>query len=243
MSIERVGTADNREEWLEQRKGYLTASAVYGWRGKEHALKKNAWYFEDNNRQVICAEKFEGFEKVFPLKSQVSMAHGSFDEENILRKFEDGIGFKCEGDNSMFVNDRWPRIAATVDGYVHPSQYMHPVHDVGETNYCQDPEVFPALHLDLMSRETGILEIKKSISVAWSRGEVPEYYVAQVQTQLHVTGLDYAVICAECIYTDPKEKWRKFWDLRPTLIERDPHWANVLDKCNAEFEIAIDEFG
>ena len=237
MSIERVGTADNREEWLEQRKGYLTASAVYGWRGPDFALKKNAWYFGDNNREAILAEKLEGVEKEFPARARVAMAHGSFDEENIIRKFEEGIGFRCEGDNSMFVNDRWPHIAATVDGYIHPFDPVHD-HQGPGVNFCQDPEVFPALHLDLLKRETGILEIKKSISVAWSRSEVPEYYLAQVQTQLHVTGLAYAVICAECVATDPKEKWRKFWDLRPTLIERDPKWANVLDKCNAEFEIA-----
>jgi hypothetical protein len=171
------------------------------------------------------------------------MAHGSFDEENILRKFEQGIGMRCEPDNSMFVNDRWPHLAATVDGYIHPFDMVHDIHDVGEVNYCQDPEVFPTLHMDLLSRETGILEIKKSISVAWSRSEVPEYYIAQVQTQLHITGLEYAVICAECVFTDPKEKWRKFWDLRPTLINRDPAWANVLDKANVEFEMAKESLG
>jgi len=238
MSIERVADAADREAWLEARKQYLTASSIYGWRGKDYALKKNAWYFEDNNRAAICAEKFGGLEKEFPERAKVAMAHGSFDEVNIIRKFEDGIGYKCEASNDMFVNDRWPHLAATVDGYLHTSTSVHAVNDVGETNYCQDPDVFPNLHLSIMGRDTGLLEIKKSISVAWSRGEVPEYYLAQVQTQLHIADLEWAVICAECVYTCPKEKWRKFWDLRPTLIERDPNWRGVLGKCNVEFEMA-----
>lgn len=234
MTIERVGTADEREAWLEQRKQYLTASAVYGWRGKELALKKNAWYFSDNNREAICAEKFEGFEKEFPPAAVVAMAHGSFDEENILRKFEENLGYKCEADNSMFTNSRWPHIAATVDGYVHTDFDVHDVHDCG-INFCQDTEAFPALRARVAGRGTGILEIKKSISVAWAKGEVPEYYIAQVQTQLHVTGLKWAIICAECVCPHPTEKWRKFWDLRPTLIKPDPAWAIALDQANEEF--------
>lgn len=238
MSIERIADAANREEWLERRKGYLGASQVYGWRGPAFADKKNAWYFDDNNREAICAEKFAGFEKEFTQYATVGMAHGRWDEENIARKFEDGIGYKVETANDMFVNDRWPHLAATVDGYVHTDHYVHDVHDVGENQYCQDPEVFPALHLRIMGRHTGLLELKKSVSVAWARSQVPEYYVAQVQTQLHITEMPWAIICAECICSHPKEKWRKFWDLRPTLIKPDPNWVAVLDQCNEEFAAA-----
>jgi len=241
MSIERIADAANREEWLETRKKYLTASSIYGWRGPDFADKKNAWYFSDNNREAILAEKFEGVEKEFTRYATVGMAHGRWDEENIARKFEDGIGYRVETANDMFVNSRWPHLAATVDGYIHTDHYVHDIHDVGENEYCQDPEVFPAMHLRIMGRGTGLLELKKSVSVAWSRGQVPEYYVAQVQTQLHITGVKWGVICAECIATHPKEKWRKFWDLRPTVIKQDPQWAIVLDQCNAEFAAALEE--
>jgi hypothetical protein len=236
MGIKKVGDASDREVWLETRKQYLTASSIYGWRGAEYADKKNAWYFEDNNREAICAEKFEGYEKEFPPYSVVSMAHGSFDEMNIIRKFEAGVGFKCEPDNSMMVNDRWPCLAATVDGFLHTDD------DLGEpeVNFCQDTDEFAILRERITGRGTGILEIKKSISVAWARGQVPEYYVAQVHTQLAILDMPWAVICAECIFTDPKEKWRKYWDLRPTVIKRNPEWDRVLDKCNAEFELALD---
>jgi len=234
MSIRKVGDASDRGVWLEERKQYLTASSVYGWRGPNYADKKNAWYFEDNNRATICAEKFAGYEKEFPPYSIVSMAHGSYDELNIIRKFQEGIGYKCEPDNSMMVNDRWPHLAATVDGFLHTDD------DLGEptVNYCQDTDAFPTLRERIAGRGTGILEIKKSISVYWSRGQVPEYYVAQVKTQLAILELDWAVICAECIFTDPKEKWRKYWDLRPTVIKRTPQWDTVLDVCNEEFALA-----
>jgi len=240
MSIERIADAADREEWLETRKRYLTASAIYGWRGPAFADKKNAWYFEDNNREAICAEKFQGYEKEFTRYATVGMAHGRWDEENIARKFEDGIGFKVETANDMFVNDRWPHLAATVDGYIHTDQYVHDINDVGENEYCQEEGLFEAMHLRIMGRGTGLLEIKKSVSVAWARNQVPEYYVAQVQTQLHITDVPWAIIVAECICKHPKEKWRMFWDLRPTVIKRDPAWADVLDQCNAEFKKELD---
>jgi len=50
----------------------------------------------------------------------------------------------------------------------------------------------------------------------------------------------FGIIAAECLFKSPKEKWRLFWDLRISVIPRDPAWDGVLDKCNAEFEEALD---
>ncbi len=237
MGIERIGTADNREEWLEQRKSYLTASSICGWRGPAHLPKKYGWYFEDNNRESIIAEKFEGFEKEFTPEATVSMAHGREDEEHIIWKVGEELGAYTEPDNSMFVNDRWPHIAATVDAFIYRPA-VDPKYCFGQDR-AQSERAFAGL-LDLEPGMATVLEIKKSVSVGWAKGEVPPYYITQVQTQLHLLDLPFGLIAAECLYKHPVEKWRLFWDLRPTIIHRDPAWADVLDQCNEEFKEALD---
>jgi len=232
MTIQRIGTADNKEEWLEQRKDYLTASSIYAWRGEGCADPKNKWYFDDSNRQAIIAEKFHGYVKEFTPYAQVSMEHGSYDEENIIAKTGQLLGCVVEPDNSMFVNDRWPHLAATIDAFIYAPTIEN------RKAFCQDELQAEAVRQrlgDLPEGDATILEIKKSVSVGWARKQVPEYYIAQVQTQLTICNLDFGVISAECLCKHPKEKWRMFWDLRPTIIERDPHWETVLDQCNEEF--------
>jgi len=244
-NIRAVGDADNREAWLEQRKSYLTASSIYAWRGIDHASPSKKWYFEDNNREAIIQEKFHDFEKEFPPYAQRSMAAGTFDEVHIMQKLGAMLDMRVEPTNKMFVNKRWPHIAATIDGFLHCNQPLPPDNEpYTPPMFCQDPEYIRNLTAELDSGPgTVICEIKKSISVEWSRGVVPEYYIPQVQTQLAVLEMDRAVICAECVFSDPKEKWRKYWDLRPTIIERDPAWAHVLDECNSDFLTELTNYG
>jgi hypothetical protein len=80
--------------------------------------------------------------------------------------------------------------------------------------------------------------VKKSTSVKWKK-EVPEYYVCQVQTQLAVLEMDYAIIMAETIHRGEEQKWRNFWDMRAYVIERDPKWERQMDKMNREFVQAL----
>lgn len=222
MGIKVIGdAAGDRESWLEARKGYLTASSIFTWREVDHPR----WW--GDKRDGIIAEKFEGVEKTFDESATVSMAHGSFSEQDIARKFEDGIGYRVETSNEMFVNSKYPGLAATVDGYLFPED------DLGEpeTNYCQDARVFPRLRRRLGGRPKGVLELKRSVSLGWQT-DVPIYYVSQVQCQLHLAGLDWAVICADTICRQGR---RTYWDLRPYLIEKDPTWHEILSQCSDEF--------
>jgi len=241
MSINKVGDASSREEWLGIRKKYLGASTITGWIGPSSLPKKYGWFFEDNTREGIIKEKFLGVEKEFHPYNVVSMAHGAHDEENIIAKVGDMLGCPVEPDNSMFVNDEWPHIAATVDCFIGYDEHKAP-----GTNYCHDVEQVSNVLQGLSRLEPGdktVLEIKKSVSVGWARNEVAPYYWNQVQTQLHVLDLEFGVIAAECLFKHPKEKWRMFWDLRPFIIERDPRWAVTLDQCNEEFGVALDAHG
>ena len=223
MSIERLGSADNRAEWLERRKGFLGASEIFTWREVDHPK----WW--GDKRESIIAEKFAGVEKVFDKKTMVSINHGAFSEEDIARKFEDAIQLKVETANDQFINSQWPCIAATTDGYVHADEALT---DMCGPHYCQDPRVFPRLRSALLDAGgTGVLELKRSVSTAWQK-YVPDYYISQVQTQLHVLDLEWGVICADTIMRDG---YRQYWDLRPYFIQRDPVWAGYLDQCNKEF--------
>jgi len=240
MGIKRVGTADDREEWLELRRNYITASAITGWIGPSALPKKYAWYFEDNTRESILAEKLEGIDKEFDQCPRISINHGAHDEKCIIEKV--GEMLACpEPDNSMFVNDRWPNVSVTVDAFIGFDPITQP-----EVEYCQDPrQVEATLHglSRLGKNEKTILEIKKSISVGWARGEVPPYYINQVRTQLAVLELDFGVIAAECIFKYPREPWRLFWDLRPFIIEQDPAWLTTLDCVNEEFAAELNNRG
>jgi len=222
MSVTNIANADNKEEWLATRKGYLTASDIYTWIGDTPG-----WW--GNTREDILAEKLHGAERKFDDEALINMAHGRFDEVNIGNKLAHALGAEFEPTNMMFVNSRFPLLAATIDGFLHT-----PRAEPGD-DFCQDPEVLPALrtvlrHID----ETVVCEIKKSVSVKWQT-EVPDYYVSQVQTQMTILEMNYAVIVAETIKRVGR---RTHWDLRPYVIERDPEWAGVLTRINKEFENA-----
>lgn len=239
--IQRIGTADDREAWLELRKKYITASAITGWIGPSALPKKYAWFFEDNTRESILAEKFEGVEKEFSHNAIVSMAHGAKDEENIIAKVGEMLACPVEADNSMFVNERWPHLAVTVDGFIGYDPTTEP-----EVQYCQDPEMVEKCLRGLSRLEEGDmvpLEIKKSVSVGWSRGEVPPYYVNQLRTQLAVLDIEFGVICAETLYKHPVDKWRLFWNLTPFVVEQDPAWLDTLDRVNEEFATELNNRG
>lgn len=210
---------------MERRKGFLGASEIFTWREVEHPK----WW--SDKRHDILAEKFDGVAKEFDYKTQISINHGAFSEEDVAMKFGDGIGFKVETANDQFINSRWPCIAATTDGYIH-TDHDSPsgINDIGPS-YCQDPGVFPELRRSIAGRGTGLLELKRSVSVAWQK-YVPKYYIPQVMTQLAVLEMPWAVICADTIM---KDGYRQYWDMRPYLIEFNPNWNLVLDKVNAEF--------
>ena len=82
--------------------------------------------------------------------------------------------------------------------------------------------------------EAILLEIKRSTSVKWQQ-QVPEYYIPQLQTQMHILDLPAAVIAADTIKRGAEQKWRLFWDMRAYVVLRNPAWASKLDQANEEF--------
>jgi len=216
---------EDRKHWLKTRQRYLTSSAIFTWRGVDIPR----WWSDD--REGIVREKFEGEEKVFEDAVVTSMANGSFDEENIQRKFGYAVGAKTENCNKLFGCGRWMGLAASIDGFVRrPGLKVPPFPEM-----CQDPhqmdQVTALLYDEIGEDEAWLCEIKKSTSSAWQE-RVPDYYIPQLQCQMHILDLPAAVIVAECI---KRVKHRTFWDLRPYVVERDPAWEGILEQCNNEF--------
>jgi hypothetical protein len=234
MSITAIADAkEDFDHWLEARKPYLTSSDMFTWR----EIGIPDWW--GDTRQSIIEQKFEGADKEFGQEAYISMCHGTFDEVNIINKFGKAANAKTEACNKLFVNDRWPHLAASIDGFVYSP--------TGEPDYTlfQDSEALDEVTDDMqvvMEKDEAILlEIKRSTSTKWQT-QVPEYYIPQLQTQMHILDLPAAVIVADTIKRGVEQKWRLFWDMRAYLVLRNPAWASKLDQANEEFRTVKESY-
>lgn len=215
----------DRDHWLETRKRYLTSSDIYTWRGVD--IPK--WW--SSSRQDIVGEKFEREERLFEPAVETSMKNGNFDEENIQKKFGYAVGAKTENCNKLFGCGKWMGLAASIDGFVFRPETAVADH----AELCQDPHALDLiaheLHEKILGSGAWLCEIKKSTSQVW-QDRVPDYYIPQLQCQMHILKLPAAVIVAETIKQVGR---RKFWDLRAYIVYQDPEWESILDQCNDEF--------
>jgi len=229
MATEIIADAkEDRQGWLDARRGYLTSSDFYTWLGDTPK-----WW--SDTKHDIIRSKESGAQKEFPPEVQVSVDHGSFDEEHIQRKFGIEIGAEVEPVNTLVINDRWPLLAASIDGFVGV-----PDLDKAAFQFSQDKaamhSVAAKLQAVLAPGETAINEVKKSTSAGWSKGKVSEWYVPQIQGQLHILEKDHLVIIAETIL---RQGHRMFWNLTAHYVQRDPAFESVMDQMNEEFANAI----
>ena len=214
---------EDEEHWLAERKNYLTSSAMFTWVGETPD-----WW--QDTREDIIEEKFYGREKVFDQETETSIWHGKYDELNIINKFAYGSGLIACQSHALYINDRWPGIAASIDGFVYPGEGKP------QPEASQDRDLMEGIqeYVNIQCDGHWLLEIKKSTSVKWAK-ECPDYYMAQLQTQLHVLDLPAAVIVADTIKRGEHQKWRWFWDMRAHIVYREHAWEGILDRCNKEF--------
>jgi hypothetical protein len=78
-----------------------------------------------------------------------------------------------------------------------------------------------------------VCEIKKSTSAGWSQGKVSEWYVPQIQGQMHILDLKQAVIVADTVL---RKGPRLYWNLAAIVVDRDPEFEEVMDRMNEEFD-------
>jgi hypothetical protein len=228
MGIQIIADAKkDRAGWLEARKGYLTSSDFYTWRGDTPK-----WW--SDTRDDIITGKNANTQKEFPADVMVSIEHGSADEEHIQRKFGDEIGSEVEPVNTLVTNDRWPHLAASIDGYVWAP------HKEGRYCFSQDKSsmrsIANKLKAVLPEGESAINEVKKSTSAGWSKGSISEWYLDQLQGQLHILEKDHLIIIAETVL---RKGHRLFWNLTAHYVQREPFYEDVMDQLNEEFENVI----
>lgn len=234
MAITKLGDAqEDFDAWKKVRRSYLSSSEMFSW------LDDTPNWWSDGPDDVLDGKR--GIEKTFDPETETTIAHGTFDEQNIQAKFGYAVGCNVAPDNGFFVNDRFPGIGASIDGFGSPWNYNMPLlkipYDEPEVHpeLSQDRTLFPHLreYIDYTG-EQFITEVKKSLSVKWMK-EVPEYYVSQVKTQLSVLEMPYAIIMAETVKKGDTQKWRQFWDFRAYIIERDDAWDRVLEREGKKF--------
>lgn len=230
MPVTRIADAkEDMDAWKVARRSLFTSSEVYSLLD----IDRPAWWSDDFDS--VVAGKRTGEDKEFDSETETTIAHGTFDEENIQAKFGYAVGCEVMPDNGLYVNDRWPKIGASIDGIGRPSKDAEVFPE-----FSHDRMMLPLLRAEIDERNSKfITEIKKSLSVKW-QSSTPEYYVSQVKTQLAVLELPYAVIIAETVKKGQAQKWRQFWDMRAYIIERDPSWDTVLDGLN---QVALDTLG
>jgi hypothetical protein len=227
--ISKVADAnEDFDHWKATRRCYLTSSDVFTWR----EVDIPDWW--GDTREDIIHSKLTGEDKVFDPETETSVAHGSFDERNIQAKFAEAVGCAVEPMNALYVNSRWPFLGASIDGFGFPI-----LNAPTRPEFCQDRRRVPRLRKYIDKQGVRfITEVKKSTSTKWPTA-VPEYYKAQVQTQLAILEMPYAIIMAETVVRGKKQKWRQYWDLCAHVIEADPAWLSVMDEIDIEFADAL----
>lgn len=239
MTIKTIG--DSQEDhvaWLKARSIRVTSSDFFTVRGADIP---NWW---SDTAESTFAAKLSGEGKEFPREAWISMQHGIADEAGIQRKLGTEVGSRVENCNQLFVNSRWPLLAASIDGFIFPP------HALGTNLYAQDPEPMARLREYLIKAgergdKPALCEAKKSTSSKWQT-EVPRYYMDQLQGQMHILDIPHAIIVAECIsYQKPKGENRKrpFWDLRAYLVKRRESYVRDLEIIQDKWRTALTEAG
>lgn len=125
---------------------------------------------------------------------------GSYSEQHNMQAFSDITGLPVQPHNGFYESKATPLLASTLDGFVWPSEALEegaidplPLGALKQGTWYDD---FWA-ELYLFGEGVGIIEMKQTSRVGEWTKRVPEYYWAQVQMQLYVTGLRWAIICAK----------------------------------------------
>lgn len=228
VAVTKIADAKaDREHWLTTRMGYLTSSEIFAWRGE--MSKATAKWWSDDQESVLAGKS--GAEKEFDVETETSIWHGIQDEESVQAKFGYAVGCDVKPENGLYTNDRFPGIAASIDGFGRPAGKGTEMHEAAS----QDRALIPYLrdYIDV-SGCMFITEIKKSTSSKWQT-QVPEYNIPQVKTQLSVLEMPYAIIVADTLKRGDTQKWRWYWDMQAYVIEYDPAWDEVLEREGQKF--------
>lgn len=176
---------DSDPEWLTHRKSHITGSAVASIMGLSPFRDREQFLDE-----VLNGSDFNGNKATW---------WGSEMEVPNLHAFAKITGITVESHNGFYKSVEHPLMAATLDSFAWiPTDLEEP----------EDPPVGALKRSDwwddfwgdiAMNRAqgTGLVEMKNTARVGVWSDTVPEYYWAQAQVQMFVTGLTWCVVCAK----------------------------------------------
>ena len=216
-------------EWHDERRKRVTGSDIASWIG----IAPSYW----DDKQAILERKLMGVDKEFDPKTVRRMAHGVEREALGLELTGKLFGYPTARYSYLITHERWPYLAATLDGLLFPWVGVGP--DVRLTSQPERALQMLAEIDALLPKEPVLTEIKvsdsghrykeKSGDYAGSRPWVdfcPDYHLAQVQTGLWMTGLDTGLLSG---FLGGDE-------LLPWVVRRSESWMEILDAVNAEAE-------
>ena len=212
-------------QWHAERRRRVTGSDIASWVG----IAPDYW----DSKEDLLLQKLGGHEKEFDDKTQRRMAHGVEREANALEMTGLVLGYPTARYSYLVTHERWPYLAATLDGLLFPWVGVEP-------NLTLTSQKELALEVRSLIQDAGepvLTEIKVSDSghrYKEKRGDnagkypwrdfAPDYHLAQVQTGLWMMDLEHGILSG-CLGGD---------DIIPWYIHRSDTWADVLDRVNEE---------
>ena len=173
---------DDDPGWLKHRFQHITASE------SSVLLDRNPW----KSRDDLFSEKAA---MSSPFKDSNSMWWGRQSERFNMRMFTKITGIRTRSCNAFLRSTRCPVMACTIDGFAMAPRLRRKVDDVAVKKGWL-PDFMEDVH-DVEG--LGLIEMKNT--EVWSRKkwipQPPDFYYIQVQHQLYVTGLDWALLVAK----------------------------------------------
>jgi len=213
--------------WLDERRKRITASDMNVWLGTQPS-------FYEETKATLVGRKLTGEDSVFNDRSLRRMAHGREREQNALRMAGLMFGFPTAPYGYLIGNERWPYLAATLDGLLFPWVGREPYYSLTsqEGHMAEVRSIIEHAHAPVMC------EVKVSDSghrykdradsptagqKAWI-DYCPTYHFEQVQTGLWMSGLEHALLVG-CLGGDELICW---------YVPRQERWAETMDEVNGE---------
>ncbi len=237
-----LADAGDEENWLHQRRGYISASDIFKLLTHDE-LCIMGWWKESwmaDTEEEIFERKLDGSSPDF--KDPVAVAWGKVEEDHNRELFENYSGIITRGCHSFIGHGRWPYLSTTLDGFSFVQDEWQGLY---MPEMIDDPQSMTRAILRLPRNERCLLEMKQTGEYsmnAWTKGynartrrsiilgefvahppTCPVYYLAQVQTQMALAEFDWnlAVVKGGASHMAAHS-----YKLRPV-------WLDILDAVNS----------
>lgn len=202
---------DTDPQWKAERSKLVTGSAVAAIMGLSP--------FQSREQLANIVQGYE--EDTFTGNNRTWW--GSFSEKHNMAAFSAITGLRTEPHNGLYTSVSFPWMGATLDGFVWRTGAEEPLQDLPLTGLSTG--YWDRFQAALEGLEgPGLIEMKQTSRVGEWSTKVPEYYYAQAQSEMFVTGLHWTAVVAK-IGAD---------DMRPHIVLACPEFfADMVEQTRA----------